>query len=102
MPDIIWSDEALQDLDLIHAFLAEKSFPAAQKIIFNIIERVKQLASFPESGQVQEISTGFQYRYIVEGHYKIIYRTNESGIVINALFDTRRDPEKLLKGLKKI
>jgi toxin ParE1/3/4 len=97
MPDIIWSDEAMQDLDLIHTFLSEKSLPAAQKIIFNIIDRTKQLDSFPESGQTQKtfIPTAFQYRYIVEGNYKIIYRVNQTSIVINAVFDTRRDPEKL-------
>ena len=97
MPNIIWSDEALQDLDLIHTFLSEKSFPAAQKVIFNIIERTKQLETFPDSGQTQAIifNTEFQYRYIVEGHYKIIYRVSEAGILINTVFDTRRDPETL-------
>jgi toxin ParE1/3/4 len=97
MPDIIWSDEALQDLDLIHTFLSEKSLRAAQKIIFNIIDRAKQLDSFPVSGQKQEthVPASFQYRYIVEGNYKIIYRVNQTGIVINAVFDCRRDPEKL-------
>ena len=97
MSEIIWSDEALQDLDLIHTFLAEKSFRAAQDIIFNIIERTRQLKSFPQSGQIQEAftKTEFQYHYIVEGNYKIIYRLSETGIIINAVFDTRRDPEKL-------
>ena len=35
------------------------------------------------------------YRYIVIGNYKIIYRIYLNEVIINDVFDTRQDPEKM-------
>ncbi len=51
---VVWTEEALNDLDEIYDFLALKSGVAADKIIFKLLTRVKQLESFPESGPLQE------------------------------------------------
>lgn len=72
--------------------------PAAQQIIENILSRIKQIETFPESGANQEIkNAGTDYRYLVEGNYKIIYSYNHSKQVayIASIFDTRHNPEKL-------
>lgn len=96
---VIWSDEALTDLEAIYDFIAENSQPAAQRVVENLLSRTNQLEAFPESGAPQEtLSSKFkEYRYLVEGHYKIIYRFKpEEGVVyIDVIFDTRLDPEKL-------
>jgi plasmid stabilization system protein ParE len=47
---VIWSNEALNDLEIIYDFLAEKSPQAAQRIVESILSRTSQLESFPESG----------------------------------------------------
>lgn len=72
---VIWTDEALNDMETIYDFLAEKSQPTAQRIIESILTRSKQLESFPESGAKQEIvkPAGKGHRYLVEGNYKVIY-----------------------------
>ena len=72
---MIWSTEALVDLEVIYDFLAEKSPSAAQRITENLLARARQIETFPESGAIQEIlrGTGKDYRYFVEGNYKIIY-----------------------------
>ncbi|MBX2965045.1 MAG: type II toxin-antitoxin system RelE/ParE family toxin [Cyclobacteriaceae bacterium] len=95
---VIWSDEALNDLETIYDFLAEKSQPAAQRMVESILSRSKQLESFPESGAKQETKAGSkEYRYLVEGNYKVIYRYQQENraIYIAVVFDTRYDPEKL-------
>lgn len=96
---VIWSDEALNDLETIYDFLAEKSQPAAQRIIENVLIRLKQLESFPESGAKQEIvkPTATEYRYLVEGNYKVIYthQPQIQTVHIATIFDTRYNPEKL-------
>ena len=96
---VIWSDEALNDLETIYDFLAEKSPTAAQRIVENILSRSKQLESFPESGAKQEtIKAGSkEYRYLVEGNYKVIYiyQQENQAIHIAVIFDARYDPEKL-------
>ena len=94
---VIWSTEALVDLEVIYDFLAEHSHRAAQKTILKILTRVKQIEAFPESGAVQlELArSDKEYRYLVEGNYKIVYRVTDKQVYIVAVFDTRYDPDKL-------
>jgi toxin ParE1/3/4 len=96
---VIWSDEALNDLETIYDFLAEKSQPAAQRIVESILSRSKQLESFPESGAKQEAtkSGSGEYRYLVEGNYKMIYSYQPENLTVHiaVIFDTRYNPEKL-------
>ncbi len=70
-------------------------FSKAQKVIDKIIDRVQQLENFPLSGQVQPTQTKQEYRFLVEGLHKIIYSYRAEKIYINAVFDTRQDPNKL-------
>lgn len=95
---VIWSAGALVDLETIHDFIAEKSQQAAQKITLAILDRAKQLEAFPESGNKQEtVSNAREYRYLVEGNYKIIYsyRPEAQAVYIEIVFDTRYNPDSL-------
>ena len=96
---VIWSTEALVDLEVIYDFLAEKSQQAAQRIVRSLLERARQLESFPESGARHESlrNERKEYRYLVEGNYKIIYRyqSEYQCVYIEIIFDTRYNPDKL-------
>jgi plasmid stabilization system protein ParE len=93
---VIWSEHALNDLDVIFDFLSEKSLKAAEKIISAILSRTAQLESFPESGQKQEkINSSKIYRYLIEEDYKIIYSYINGVIYIHTVFDCRQDPDKM-------
>ncbi|GAB2625801.1 hypothetical protein GCM10027035_21950 [Emticicia sediminis] len=89
---IIWTNEAFDDLLLIEDFIG---FDKAQKTIDKIIARVRQLEDFPLSGKVQPTQTKQEYRFLVEGNYKIIYSYTTGKVYINTIFDTRQDPDKL-------
>lgn len=99
MANVIWSTEALVDLEIIYDFLADKSVTAAQRTVEQILSHIKQIENFPESGANQETlkKTGREYRYLVEGNYKIIYsyHVERSVAYVETIFDTRSDPEKL-------
>ncbi len=93
---VIWSENALNDLDVIYDFLSEKSPKAAENIIAALLSRTTQLKVFPESEQVQEnISSTKTYRYLVEEDYKLIYSFTNGIIYIHTVFDCRQDPEKM-------
>ena len=93
---VIWSENALNDLDVIYDFLSEKSPKAAENIVATLLSRTTQLKVFPESGQVQEnISSTKTYRYLVEEDYKLIYSYTNGIIYIHTVFDCRKDPEKM-------
>lgn len=92
---VIWTDESLNDLEVIYDFLAEKSLKVAKKIVQSILARTHQLETFPESGSPQETNktVSRSYRYLIEGHYKIIYSLDEKAIYVEVIVDTRQDPD---------
>lgn len=72
---VIWTEEAFLDLDCIYEFIAQQSTKAALQIIQNILSRTRQLEEFPQSGAIDQalLKRNNEYRYLVEGNYKIIY-----------------------------
>jgi toxin ParE1/3/4 len=96
---VLRSGEALNDLETIYDFLAVNSQPAAQQIVESILSRTRQLESFPESGaKLQAMSSSEkEYRYIVEGNYKVVYRYSAESQVVHVavIFDTRSNPEEM-------
>ncbi|RAI94809.1 type II toxin-antitoxin system RelE/ParE family toxin [Algoriphagus yeomjeoni] len=95
---IVWSKRALKDLEIIFEFYAfSASISVAQKITGKLVEKVKILTSYPEMGVVEDwgFEVPFEYRSLIEGNYKIIYRiVDEKVILISRVFDTRMDPKK--------
>lgn len=99
--EIIWTDFAVSNLKSIYDyFLEEANRKVANKIRDNIFKETKRLIKQPESGQVEPYldSLKHEYRYLVSGNYKIIYRINGKRILINDVFDTRQRPDKMKKG----
>jgi plasmid stabilization system protein ParE len=88
----IWTNEAFEDLLQIEDFLGTDK---ASKVIDKIIDRTRQLQDFPLSGKIQPTQTKQEYRFLVEGNYKIIYSFRSNKVYINTIFDTRQAPEKL-------
>jgi len=95
---VIWTDESLNDLEVIYDFIAEQSSKSAKKVIQSILSRTRQLEVFPQSGSPQEtdIKGKREYRYLVEGNYKIIYSQDEKALYVEAVIDTRQNPAKLI------
>lgn len=98
---IFWSERSLQDLNEIFEFYSELAGEVvAQNIVFSIVDKAEILSSDPKIGQIQffEQPVLLNYRYLIIGNHKIIYRIEESQylILISRVFDTRRDPKKLM------
>ncbi len=64
-----------------------------------ILKKTLLLKDFPFVGQEEETLKvlGLNYRYLVEGHYKIVYRVENETIYIIDIFDTRQDPDKMIE-----
>lgn len=97
---VVWTDFAEYQLHKIYIFLYENTNDeVASRIILRIINATKILASFPAMGtrEKEEYVGNLEYRYLIEGHYKIVYQSFEKEIVIQDVFDSRQDPSKILK-----
>jgi len=96
---IEWSDLAISQLEGIYNYYSiEATKTIAKKIVKNIRNKVKILANTPFVGVKEEllIKEIDEYRYLVEGNYKIIYRVTKKNIDIAFIFDCRQNPKKLI------
>ena len=95
---VIWTDFASGMLLEIYQYYKEKDgYAVAKKIKSEIFAATKQLIKHPISGQI-EINLeklNENYRYLVIGNYKIIYKEILEGVLITDVFDTRQDPIKI-------
>jgi len=99
---IIWTDFAIQNIKAIFDYHVENATKkVAHKIKNEIFKATKQLIKHPDSGQVEPNLYFFQqnHRYLVCGNYKIVYKVFEHQIIINDVFDTRQNPDKIAKGI---
>lgn len=95
---LLWSESAENQLkDIFDYYSIEAGSRTAKKLINKIIKRVDILLSYPLSGQKEELllNRQLEYRYLIEGNYKIIYSVQEKYLVISAIFDTRQNPLKM-------
>ena len=95
---VLWSDTSLVQLQEIFEYYSFKASPdIARKIIKGIVEKSILLESNPLIGVKEPllVDRPFEYRFIVENNYKIIYRFNGKIARIVSVFDCRQNPQKL-------
>jgi plasmid stabilization system protein ParE len=95
---VLWSDTSLVQLQDIFDYYSFKANPsAARKIIKGIVKKSILLESNPLIGVKEPllVDRPFEYRFIVETNYKIIYRFNDNIARIVSVFDCRQNPQKL-------
>ena len=85
---INWSVIATKQLKKIHHYYSIKSnIRVANRIIEGIIKKVSKLKDNPLIGVREELlkDTGYEFRFLVEGNYKIIYYVSSDSISISAV-----------------
>ena len=95
---VFWTDTARFQLeDIFDYYKNAASLKVARKLVKQIIDRTIQLEQKPISGPKEPLLTDrkFEYRYLVEGNYKIIYWIENNYIKIATVFDCRQNPEKM-------
>ena len=96
--NIIWTHEALEETKLIYQYYKLKvSVRLAKNIKSKIFSSVKNLQKQVRKGQIEELllHKKGEYRYLITGNYKVIYKITEKAIYIMTVFDCRQNPEKL-------
>ena len=95
---VFWTQTALNNLEDIFEYHKFKtSALLAGKLVKRIVQTTILLQKSPELGRKEELlhHRKYEYRFIVEGHYKIIYWLEDNYVKIAAVFDTRQDPGKI-------
>jgi toxin ParE1/3/4 len=92
MTRIVWSTQAIDDLDAILAYISKDNPTAARRVVARIVERTGRIQQFPESGSFVEEDGLRRYRQVVEGNYRVIYRhnpTSRTAFVITVIHAAR-------------
>ncbi len=88
---VIWTQTALGHLTEIFQFISRDSPRYAQRTIDRITNRSKQLATFPKSGQVVIKYEDPEIRELIEGSYRVIYRTGGTSVHVLAVIHGARE-----------
>lgn len=93
---IVWSGPARLDLLQAHAFLRARSPRAAREFAAAVRDAVRRLPRLPRMGSPLDASPLVgEFRAVVIGHHRVIYRIDEERIVIFRIWDCRRDPDQM-------
>ena len=79
---IIWSPLAIDRVSEIAEYIALDNPVAAEKWVDDIFDSVKRLKQFPNSGRIIPELPLENFREIIFGNYRIIYRTEENQISV--------------------
>ncbi len=90
MKKVVWTVEAIERLKEIDAYIAESSPVEAERFIDLLLERGDSLAEFPESGRKVPEYDLEDFRELIEGNYRIIYRVRDDVVEIETVFESHR------------
>jgi toxin ParE1/3/4 len=87
---IFWTDRARVDLLEIGDYIAQRSPLAALRFVDELMERTKVLVEQPRSGRiVPEIGTE-DFRELIHGNYRLVYRLFGDQAHILTVFEGHR------------
>lgn len=90
MAEIVWSEEALSDLEAIGEYFERTSPQYASAVVSRLYSSVEQLAEYPKLRTVPEIEHESLRELIVE-EYRVVYQLQEERIEIVTVLHSRQD-----------
>jgi plasmid stabilization system protein ParE len=89
---VIWTRQAIEDVEAIKAYVARDSVRYATLLAERIVAAVGRLESFPESGRVVPEVGDESLREVVYGAYRIVYRIQSDSVEVVAVHHAARLP----------
>lgn len=91
MANVIWTPEALRQLEGILDYLAEVAPDYADALSLEIEDAVDSLTRFPQMGRVVPEFWRDDLREIIMDNYRLVYLVRSEGIRIASLFHAAMD-----------
>jgi plasmid stabilization system protein ParE len=95
---VVWTDTAKRQRRAIFDYWNNRnqSKTYSEKLRKHIQLRIVQIVQHPNSGKETTFSNT---RITSLGHFSLVYRATQEQIIVFGFWDTRQDPDKLLKSL---
>lgn len=87
---IVWSPEAVEDLESIAEYIGRDSEFYARTIVAKALESAKAIREFPNSGRVVPEFGDATVREFFVYNYRVIYKTTEDSILVVAVIHGKR------------
>lgn len=91
MTDLIWSPQALSDVEEIRAYIAADSPTYADLTARRIVAAVERLRAFPDSGRMVPERQSPEIREVIAGRFRIVYRRKAQAVEIVTVFRGSRE-----------
>ena len=94
--NVVWTQTAIDHLAGIFGYIARDSEQYARRMVDRITSRSKQIAAFPQSGEIVPEYGDSAIREVIEGPYRIVYQIETERIaVVAVIHGARLLPESL-------
>lgn len=87
---VLWTDQAFERLAEIEEHIARDDQATAERFIDRLIDRSQALADHPGLGRILPELLGSELRELVEGNYRIVYRSQGDTVVVLTVFEGHR------------
>lgn len=88
---VIWSEQALLDVEHIRDYIAQDSPAYALPFIERLLQATRRLPQFPLSGRLMPEANRPDIREVIYQGYRIVYRTGTQTIEIVMVVHGSRD-----------
>ena len=89
--EIVWTENAKKDLELIYDYLVRKwSERVAEKFLVKVLARLELIETFPFSGRASYKDTSI-HKLLITKHNSFYYKIDENTITILNIFDNRKE-----------
>ena len=96
MTQILWSPQAIRDIESIRAFIAQDSPAYAELVAGRLVSAIDRLQEFPESGRIVPERQNSAIREVIVPPHRIVYRLRGSVVEIATVFRSSRQLPKSL------
>lgn len=87
---VVWSPEAIEDLESIAEYIGRDSIFYAQAVVTKVLETTQTINTFPLAGRVVPEIGNDKVRERFVYSYRLIYRIENQTILIVAVIHSRR------------
>lgn len=83
----LWTEQAYLRLAEIYAFVASDSVDSAERLVDRLEHRAERLTRFPESGRHVPEFPFSEFREVLVGNYRLVYRVRGGHVEIVTVFE---------------
>lgn len=91
MVRVIWSPQAVSDLERIFDYIADESIDSAAGVIEAIFAAVERVRDFPESGRVIPELQQARFREVIVAPFRVMYEFRANSVLITGVVHGARD-----------